>query len=601
MLLADQYQYSNGVASGASGSHAASRADQSSRSDNAFRNLLSHGLSDVSASQGVGVGDATSDEEADAESSNSPRPRASIHSARVLAGRNKKPERSEVADSVPVAQSTDQPTTARWLKSLTVSESSNATGCDGCSSLSNSQSYLPVGSIPTGTQTTSPQPTGKEDTAAAPASQASLVRDLSTGQRWLLGLAGNGVAINPAGAAFDCPTPPPQPRAVGSADQIQTQNLGLAWLGGQSLNQAGGADIVSDNAVRRPLDIAPFAQLSLTPSVGQPRPSVGRLVSSTTVVLPDDTEGPRFDGETARGSEANASKHAPSNGNESAPGESDGKQKTAFTESRRPKGIGAPQILDVRGGRESTGAEQNTLAMPFATRQFSAQLTARPEVTASTTPPLLQQVVAELGRHSGSSVESIELQVQIAGESPVGLKFIEKQGCVEIQLKSSDARTSQELADNLADLGSALNDKGWTVDSRIQGRNSILNPGAQDGSAAERGSSLLAGMASSGLVSRTPLNSSTVAGDLPVRDATDHFGTGRPQQVEQFPVGPSSRRSGSESSVGQDHSRPDRDSSSDRNGQDARSDNAGANSERKGRRSARDSKEWMESLERNLT
>ena len=46
----------------------------------------------------------------------------------------------------------------------------------------------------------------------------------------------------------------------------------------------------------------------------------------------------------------------------------------------------------------------------------------------------------------------------------MGLRFVEKQGRVEVQLKSGDASTAKTLSDNLAGLRTTLNEGGWDME-----------------------------------------------------------------------------------------------------------------------------------------
>jgi len=72
-------------------------------------------------------------------------------------------------------------------------------------------------------------------------------------------------------------------------------------------------------------------------------------------------------------------------------------------------------------------------------------------------------------------------------------------------------------------------------------------------------------------------------------------------RAEQISMGQMNQQSGSDSSAGKGHSGPHQDGSSSRNGQQAENENTGPDSERQGRRSARDSEAWLESIESNLT
>jgi hypothetical protein len=212
----------------------------------------------------------------------------------------------------------------------------------------------------------------------------------------------------------------------------------------------------------------------------------------------------------------------------------------------------------------------------------------------------MEPEATETAKPAGSSVGSIELQVRVSDKSQVGLKFVEKQGQIEIQLKSGDAQTARVLSDNLAGLKTSLNENGWNVEGRVQGSAVFSGQGGQNGAPAERGLSLLPSTELSSPASRSALNSPSAVADPPIREAGDRLGQGQPLRTEQVSIGQSSRQSGSDTSSGQDQHRSDRDGSPGRNGQQAREDGSGANSEQQGRRSVRDSEEWLESIENNL-
>lgn len=175
---------------------------------------------------------------------------------------------------------------------------------------------------------------------------------------------------------------------------------------------------------------------------------------------------------------------------------------------------------------------------------------------------------AETAKPAGAAVGTIELQVKSADDSSVGLRFVERQGRVEVQLKSGDQQTAQALTESLSGLKTSLNESGWDVQTRVP--------------------------------------SAGRATEVTALDQRIHSATEQPSSLQVIRTGDASssqmnQQGRSDSSANQDRSGPERDDSSGRNGQQGRQNNASADSERQGRRSTQDSEAWLESMESNLT
>lgn len=212
-----------------------------------------------------------------------------------------------------------------------------------------------------------------------------------------------------------------------------------------------------------------------------------------------------------------------------------------------------------------------------------------PTVAPTTSDP----VTSAAPKPGGSAVGAIELQINSPDQRSVGLRIVERQGRVEIQMKSADQQTARALSENLGALKTSLNETGWDVESRVQTRIAPIGQVAQTAATADRGSVPSAGYQSTNLSARFSFDSSFTPADrsnsVPLHP------------MEQVSSAQMSRQSGSDSSASQDHSRPDQSDPSGRNGQQGRNDNASADSGGQGRRSARDSEAWLESMESNLT
>lgn len=421
----------------------------------------------------------------------------------------------------------------------------------------------------------------------------------------MISSGGSTTSASPAlGSQASAKAPDPESAPAGSALVAKTSTDAPLQLD-QNARQLSAADNAISGEVQGTVDLAPFAELSLARTVAPASPI--QVLDPKHDAPPPSSSSSSSPG----GLQADAgagSKSQPAAGEATVPeirvssiGHESGssldqpasQQKVDVTASKKKVEAGSVRSEDAAVPPDRGMNAQSEAASSIATRPAGAQRSRMPDESPAPASPVLEPVATEPAKPFGSSVGSIELTVKISGEEQVGLRFAEKQGRVEIQLKSSDAQTAKALSDNLAGLKTSLNEGGWDVESRVQDRPAGLDQGSQTGVSSEKSPSTQAQFESSGLAARAPLTSSST----PV----DHLGSPPPPRPEQISSGQMSRQSGSDPSAGQDHSRPDRDGSSGRDGQPARDDSARGDSERQGRRSGRDSEVWLESMESNLT
>ena len=420
--------------------------------------------------------------------------------------------------------------------------------------------------------------------ASTPACVAPNV-EMSVAARWLLSFTGGNASAASSAASLGSGLDPELP--AGSSGQ-ETAAASLAQEGNASSDSAPllglTANLVGslDNAIRgatlETVDAAPVAELRLTPSaIPAATNRVAAAASTASLTLPSAaSSSTRLQGDSAVGlqspgvTETNAVPETRvgdfDHGGESSFDQSATSQQAVFAVSNKKKAETSNAQSNEPAAISDPGVgDQRAATSPIATPPAESQSTrtgAEAPVAASS---VLEPASTEPAKPPTASVGTIELQVRGADEQQVGLRFVERQGQVEIQLKSGDVQTAQALSDNLADLKTSLNADGWNVESRIQGRPSSTDQSSQ--------------------IAMSP----------------DHLGSPQTPRAEQISMGQMNGQSGSDSSAGKEHSRPDQDGASGNNEQQARNESAGSNSERHGRRSARDSEAWLESIESNLT
>jgi hypothetical protein len=344
-------------------------------------------------------------------------------------------------------------------------------------------------------------------------------------------------------------------------------------------NRENSANSAADGVTQGTVDAAPFAELSLTPAATET--AANRVTTARSSAFSAQSPAapatvPRTVSEV--GSQPRnavdspaASEIRPKNftqGSESSLDLSSNGPKEALAVPKKKTESGSAQSGDFALPSDRGGNDQREVTSPTASLAPESQKASNTPDPPAATSIIPEPTTAEATKPAGSSVGTIEMQIKSANDSSVGLRFVERQGSVEIQLKSGDPQTAQALSENLAGLKTSLNETGWDVQTRFSS----------------------AGQANQ--------NSAL---DQHMRAAADQSGLSQLSRADEVGTVQTNRQSGSDSSAGQDHSRSDRDDSSGRNGQQRRNDSAGADSQRQGKRSAGGSEAWLESMESDLT
>jgi hypothetical protein len=438
--------------------------------------------------------------------------------------------------------------------------------------------------ISTETQTSSKRKKAAGDSGAAAPVFVARTIDTSAVARWLLLLTGGNASDASSSAPFGSGVEAElgarstgQAAAADSPDPIDNARSDSAPLLAQPANSMGGADNAIRGVTIGTVDAAPIAELRLTPigspvatsRVATPVPTSSLPVTPalSTFVRPktDPAAGAQSQGVTERTAAPEPRVDGSDTGGESSLDQSATSQRAALAVTKKKAETGYAQSDEPATTSEPGGGEQRAATSPIATPPPESQSTRATAATPAAASSVLEPASMEPANPSAPSVGTIELQVRGADEQQVGLRFVERQGRVEIQVKSGDVQTAQALSDSLAGLKTSLNENGWNVESRVQDRLSSAGQGSQ-----------------------------------PVASA-DQFGSPQTLRTEQISMGQTNRQSGSDSSAGNGHSGRDQDGSSGTDGQQPQSESAGSEPEGQGRRSARDTEAWLESIESNLS
>jgi hypothetical protein len=560
VTVADRHQYSTGVASGSTGSRsgAPSRGGAATHSSDSFGSLLFQDQTDssenaasaISDGPGSSINGAGAGQEAIVKKSFSPL--ASLISAETQPSprHRKGTDESDAAAPASVAQSPALSTAARWILSLTGGEAAVASS--------------PAASSPVFEAQSPAQSSGQASAAPVPTQEAK---------------------ANPAPAI--------------TLDPME--------------NPLGGVENAIAGATEGTVDAMPIAELSLTPTAASANANQATAAKSNTspALSPESSTPARRQAESDAASQSQGAAGgsavpemrltAVDRGGESSLDQSASRQNAAFAVLKKKAETGSAQSADSTAPLDHGGSYQAAATSPNAIRPAESESTRMSVAAAAQDSPVLEPASTEPAKSSGSSVGTIELQVKVADDKSVGLRFVERQGQVTIQLKSGDLQTAQALSDNLAGLKSSLNENGWDVESRVQARLAPVGQSPGSPASADRGSSPLLQFEASSLPNRASLDPWSTTGNQQARQAADSFGPPQTLRTEQVSTGQMNHQNGSDSSSSHDQPRPDRDGSSGKNGQHAPNESAAADSERQGRRSPRGSAAWLESIESNLT
>jgi hypothetical protein len=342
---------------------------------------------------------------------------------------------------------------------------------------------------------------------------------------------------------------------------------------------------VSPVGVAEPARATPSTAASQTAAISSPQasPSVDRQPGASPAFAPINDAEPSFRFTSASGSDDHERQPAP--GNESS----------QFSGPRKKEAsTGDAQHVAFK----ASAASPATLAPPAQTSQPGAPAAA--SGAEAKAPQLHSEPAAhvstpqEVQKPAGSPVSSIELQVKSASSAPLAMRFVARQGQVEIQLKSGDQQTVRTLSENLNGLKAALGESGWDVTSRArtdypQGALPAQsepfagsNPAKSALPLPQDSTQRTADGFSSAVVDRQPPAQAERVGHVPEVQSGQPGGAG----------GNENRRdtdSGGGSSSGRHHQ------------QDAKQGESGANGHGQGRQPARDAEAWLDSIERKLT
>lgn len=502
------------------------------------------------------------------------------------------------------------------------SNTSGDSGSDASGAASNRGSSdkksgtAPGGFSSTETHTTSRRKKCTDESDRAATAIIASSPDQSTAARWILSLIsreGSAASTNAELNAQPSTKAPGQEVAPAGPTQVDNASSEQAKLLDPLANPSGGAENAVSGVTQGTTDLAPFAELSLT-RTATPASAIHEMATkptsspafASTAASPsksqaDSDAGSKLQGTTEGNAISEMRVSDIDHSGDSSSNESASHQKAAFAVSKKKVEVGDPQSDNSAIRSDRGGDVLRAAAPPMAGRPGESQRVRMSDEAPASAAPVPEPASTDPVKPFASSVGTIELQVKIADDKQVGLRFVERQGQVEVQMKSGDAQTAKALSDNLPGLRTSLNENGWDVNSRVQDRLSPVGQGSQIAASTERGSSPLAQFEPSSLSARASLTPLSTAADQQMREAGDHFGSAQTLRAEPVSTSQMSQQSGTDSSSRQDQSRPDRDGSSGRNGQQTRNDGAGADSERQGRRSARDSEAWLESIESNLT
>lgn len=497
-------------------------------------------------------------------------------------------------------------------------DSGTANGTAGNSRNSSSKGTVALLSrtVAAETQASSRRKKSTDETLPAAPSPVAQAPDLSKAAQWVLSMIGGGGSTVCSSTDLDTQCS----ATVSGQDGAGTSSVPAGQTGSESLPLARqladptiGAENSISGATAGTVNTDPFAELSLTPAttaVAAVRVTAASR-STSRIDSPTSSSGstPQTDSD-ARSKSQGATEISAVSGMLVSDSEHEGgssfeqpgrEQKAAAEAAKKKAESGSVQGSESAVSSDGGSSLQSGLASPIIASLKESQEVQAPDKPPALSTPATETVSSEPTKPANSSVGSIELQVKVADEKQVGLRFVERQGHVEIQLKSGDAQTAQALSDNLAGLKTSLNENGWDVESRIQAHLSPSIQSSQTGASTDRGPSTLSQFEPSDLSARTSLSALSATADAQSRDAGDRSGLTQTLRTEQVSMSQMGRQSGSDSSSSQDQSRSERDASSGRNGQQTRHDGSGADSERQGRRSARDSEAWLDSIESNLT
>ncbi|MGO9242280.1 MAG: hypothetical protein ACLQBJ_15870 [Bryobacteraceae bacterium] len=202
--------------------------------------------------------------------------------------------------------------------------------------------------------------------------------------------------------------------------------------------------------------------------------------------------------------------------------------------------------------------------------------------------------------HGSGSISSIEVQLQSQGEGQVGLRFVQRQGQVEVQLKSASQQTTQLVLDGVDTLTSSLTRAGWTVESTILAHLTLAGADKMEPSAFDTSSTSARQQGSAVVPLLAKTYDSPLAGDFLARSLAEHMDTNQYARIEPSVSGQRVHGGSSESMMSQDRSHQDHGGASEKHGQQHSSQDGNRDSARKNRQTAPRAETWIDFIQSQL-
>ena len=253
--------------------------------------------------------------------------------------------------------------------------------------------------------------------------------------------------------------------------------------------------------------------------------------------------------------------------------------------------------VDQSGGIANTGTAQTTMTSTVFAKQDEAQEASRPLALDSSADGVQESTLAGQPSPSSAAISSIEVQVQLQSDSQIGLRFVDRQGHIEVQMKSADPQAAQTLIEGLDGLKSSLAREGWSVESQIPARLNLAagttpESNAFVGTSTPNGQSSAASLVKPAWVDGTPSFE-----ESHVHGLQEHTDSAQNIRSEPSTSAPLSHRIDWDSSTSQDRSSPEHGGTSGRKEQQHSADHGSRDSEKQGRRPTHNTETWMDSIE----
>ena len=256
--------------------------------------------------------------------------------------------------------------------------------------------------------------------------------------------------------------------------------------------------------------------------------------------------------------------------------------------------------VDQSGGIANTGTAQTTVTSTVFATQNEAQEASRPLALDSLADGVQESTLA--GQPSRSrAISSIEVQVQLQSDSQIGLRFVDRQGHIEVQMKSADQQAAQTLIEGLDGLKSSLAREGWSVESQIPARLNLAAGTTQESNAFVGTSTPNSQSSAASLVKPAWVDGTPSFEESHVHGLQEHTGSAQNVRSEPSASAPLSHRIEWDSSTSQDRSRPEHGGTSGRKEQQHSADHGSRDSEKQGRRPTHNTETWMDSIESLLS